>query len=87
MHRIEYNKKTQEKPKENVQFKPYLARCTVDGLNCRKGAGTSYDIETQINKGVAITIVEEKMNGSTKWLKAKSGYWVSAKYMQFIRYI
>ena len=84
---IEYNKKVQEQPKENVQFKPYLARCTVDGLNCRKGAGTSYGIETQINKGIAITIVEEKMNGSTKWLKAKSGYWVSAKYMEFIRFI
>ena len=77
----------QEQPKENTQFKPYLARCTTDNLNCRKGAGTSYGIETQINKGVAITIVEEKMNGSTKWLKSKSGYWVSAKYMEFIRYI
>lgn len=84
---VEYNKKVQEQSKEDVQFKPYLARCTVDGLNCRKGAGTSYGIETQINKGVAITIVEEKMNGSTKWLKSLSGYWVSAKYMQFIKFI
>lgn len=84
---IEYNKKVQEQPKKDTQFKPYLARCTVDNLNCRKGAGTSYDIERQINKGVAITIVEEKMNGSTKWLKSLSGYWVASKYMQFIRYI
>ena len=84
---IEYNKKVQEQPKKDTQFKPYLARCTVDGLNCRKGAGTSYGIERQINKGVAITIVEEKMNGSTKWGKSLSGYWVALKYMQFIRYI
>ena len=77
---------TVEQPKPN-EFKSYLARCTADGLNCRKGAGTSYGIETQINKGVVITIVEEKINGSTKWLKAKSGYWVSAKYMEFIRYV
>ena len=76
--------KVTEQPSE---FKPYLAKCTTNELNCRKGAGTSYGIETQINKGVAITIVEEKMNGSTKWLKAKSGYWVSAKYMEFIRFI
>ena len=84
---IEYNKKVQEQPKKDTQFKPYLARCTVDNLNCRKGAGTSYGIETQINKGVAITIVEEKMNGSTKWGKSLSGYWVALKYMQFIRFI
>ena len=72
--------------KEQVGFKQYLARCTTDNLNCRKGPGTTYDVERQINKGEVITIIDEKMNGSTKWLKAKSGYWVSAKYMEFIRY-
>ena len=76
--------KVTEKPNE---FKPYLARCTTNELNCRKGAGVNYEVERQIDKGVVITIVEEKMNGSTKWLKSLSGYWVSAKYMQFIRYI
>ena len=84
---IEYNKKVQEQPKKDTQFKPYLARCTVDNLNCRKGAGTSYEIERQINKGVAITIVEEKMNGSTKWLKSLSGYWVASQYMDFIKFV
>lgn len=78
---------SQEQPKEDVQFRPYLARCTTDNLNCRKGAGVNYGVERQIDKGVAITIVEEKMNGSTKWLKSLSGYWVSAKYMEFIRFI
>ena len=69
------------------EFKPYLARCNTDNLNCRKGAGVSFEIERQIDKGVVVTIVEEKMNGSTKWLKTKSSYWVCAKYMDFVRYI
>lgn len=76
-----------KKEEVKTEFKPYIAKCTTDGLNCRKGAGTSYEIDRVINKGVAITIVDEKMNGSTKWLKAKSGYWVSAKYMEFVRYV
>lgn len=71
---------------EKVEFKPYLARCNTDGLNCRKGAGVSYEIDRVIDKGVVITIVEEKMNGSTKWGKSLSGYWVSLKYMTFVRY-
>lgn len=77
-------RKAIEQPNE---FKPYLARCTTNELNCRKGAGTNYGVERQIDKGVVITIVEEKMNGSTKWGKSLSGYWVSLKYMDFIRYI
>ena len=73
--------------KKPNEFKPYLARCTTNELNCRKGAGVNYGIERQIDKGVVITIVEEKMNGSTKWLKSKSGYWIAAKYMEFVRFI
>ena len=84
---ISVNEKYITKKAKEQAFKPYIARCTADGLNCRKGAGTSYEIETVINKGTAITIVEEKMVDGTKWLKAKSGYWVSAHYMQFIRYV
>jgi N-acetylmuramoyl-L-alanine amidase CwlA len=74
-------------PAPTAEFKPYIARCTTDGLNCRKGPGTTYTVERQINKGTAITIVDQKMVGSTKWLKAKSGYWVSANYMEFVRYV
>ena len=68
-------------------FKPYIAKCTASTLNCRKGPGTSYDVERQISKGTAITIIEQKMVGTTKWLKAKSGYWVSAQYMEFVKYV
>ena len=68
-------------------FKPYLAKCNTNQLNCRKGPGTNYAVERQIDQGTAITIIEQKMNGTTKWLKAKSGYWVCAKYLDFVKYI
>ena len=67
------------------QFKPFLGRVTVNGLNCRKGPGMNYDVERQIDKGTAITIKEQKMNGTTKWYKAKSGYWVAAQYLEFVK--
>ena len=68
-------------------FKPYIAKCNTNNLNCRKGPGTNYGVERQIDKGTAITIIEQRMNGTTKWLKAKSGYWVCAKYMDFVKYV
>ena len=65
----------------------YIARCTTNGLNCRKGPGTKYDTETQLNKGVAITIVaEEKVDDGGTWCKTKSGYWCNKKYLDFVRY-
>lgn len=74
------------KKAKKQEFKQYIAKATTD-LNCRKGAGASYEVERTIAKGTAITIIEEKMNGTTKWGKSLSGYWVSLKYMTFIRYI
>lgn len=74
--------------KETGSFKQYIAKPTVDDLNCRKGAGAEYDIECTINKDVAITIVDEvKAKDGGIWLKAKSGYYVNKKYMKFVRYI
>ena len=76
-----------EEPKKE-EFKQYIAKPTVDDLNCRKGAGTNYEVETVINKGVAITIVaEKKLSDGSTWVKAKSGYWVNKKYMEFVRYV
>lgn len=82
------NKIVNESSTTNEGFKQYIARCKVNDLNCRKGPGTNYDVECQIDKGVAITIVEEKKakDGGT-WCKAKSGYWVNKKYMEFVRYV
>ena len=72
--------------KEEPKFKEYLVRCNTDGLNCRKGAGSNYPIERTIDKGTVVTIVEEKMNGNTKWLRTKSNYWIAEKYVTFVRY-
>lgn len=74
--------------KDTGSFKQYIAKPTVDDLNCRKGAGVEYDVECTINKDVAITIVDEvKAKDGGIWLKAKSGYYVNKKYMKFVRYI
>ena len=74
---------TEEKKEEVVEFKKYIARATTDNLNCRKGAGTSYDIMQQINKGDVFTVVAESGN----WVKSASGYWVSKSYIEFVRYV
>ena len=74
----------EEKPKE---FKQYIARCTTNDLNCRKGPGVKYDVVDTINKGVAITIVEEKEIDGGTWCKGKAGYWVNKKYLEFVRYV
>ena len=55
------------------EFKPYVVRVTANELNIRAGAGTKYEITGTIKDKGAYTIVEEKMNGSTKWGKLKSG--------------
>ena len=80
-----------EAPKEEVKptsFKKYIAKPTVDGLTCRKGPGVEYDKVTLIDTDIAVTIVGEyeAKDGGT-WLKAKSGYYVNKKYMEFIRYV
>lgn len=80
--------KEEEKVPQGSTFKHYLACCTEDNLNCRKGPGTQYDIETQLDKGVVITIVlEARAKDVGTWCKAKSGYWVNKKYLEFIRYV
>ena len=69
-------------------FKQYIAKPTVDGLNCRKGPGTEYGIDAILDTDIAITIVgEAKAKDGGTWCKAKSGYWVNKKYMEFVRYV
>lgn len=80
----ETEKKDETKKEETTTtFKKYIARAITDGLNCRKGAGTSYDIIQQINKGDVFTVVAESGN----WVKSASGYWVSKSYIEFVRYV
>ena len=61
------------------EFKPYVVRVTVDVLNIRAGAGTSYAIKGTITDRGAYTIVEEK-NGYGK-LKSGAG-WIYLDYTQ-----
>ena len=76
-----------EEPKDEA-FKPYIAKPTEDELNCRKGAGTEYDVECAIGKDVAVTIIGEvEAKDGGVWLHCKAGYYVNKKYMEFIRYI
>ena len=79
----------EETPKEEdkTSFKQYIAKSTVDGLVGRKGPGVEYDKVTMIDTDIAITIVgEAKAEDGDTWLKAKSGYYVNKKYMEFVRY-
>lgn len=64
-------------------FKQYIVRVTATSLNGRKGPGTSYDIETKLSKGTAVTIVAQ----SGDWLKTKSNYWIHKDYVEFVRFI
>ena len=80
-----------EASKEEVEpniFKQYIAKPTVDGLNCRKGPGIDYPVDAIIDTDIAITIVDEvpSEDGGT-WCKAKSGYYVNKKYLKFVRYV
>ena len=73
---------------EPTTFKQYIAKPIVDELNCRKGAGTEYDVECTINTDTAVTIVNEvKAKDGGTWLKSKAGYFVNKKYMKLIRYV
>lgn len=57
----------------------YIVRVTADKLNVRTGGSVLHNIVTQVKKGEAFTIVEEK-NG---WGKLKSGKgWISLKYTE-----
>ena len=69
-----------------VAFKKYIVRTNVE-LNGREEASASSDIVLLVPKGTAVTIVGEEMNGSTKWLKTASGYYLSASYTTFVRYV
>lgn len=66
-------------------FIPYKVKVTAKGLNIREGAGVKYDkVGTITDQGI-YTIVEEAVNGSTKWGLLKSyeknrNGWISLSY-------
>lgn len=72
-----------EKVKDILEpkFKSYLVKIDTDELNVRAGAGTKYNVMQSVCRGEVFTIVEERMNGTTKWGKLKSGAgWISLAY-------
>lgn len=78
---------TQPKPAETIAENSYLVKIVnTEELNVRKDAGTNYDVTTKVKKNEVYTIVEEKMNGSTKWGKLKSDRgWISLKFAKKIK--
>ena len=77
--------KNNKDPKD--EFRPYIARPTVDGLNARKGPGSEYDIECVLDKGTAVTVVAEvRAKDGGVWCECKAGYYVNKKYMNRVRY-
>lgn len=68
------------------EFRQYIVR-TKEELNGRKAASASSELLIVVAKGTAVTIVGEEMNGNTKWLKTKTGYYLSADYTEFVRYV
>lgn len=96
LDRLDGKKKTTKKTTTKKEsFKPYVVKVTAKTLNVRAGAGTKNKVVGVITDDAklikknpnyyfpktAYTIVEEKMNGTTKWLKLKSGAgWISSNY-------
>lgn len=59
----------------------YLVKINIPELNVRDGAGTDFKINEIVKQNEVFTIVEEKINGETKWGKLKSGAgWISLAY-------
>lgn len=78
----------EESKSEPEPFKQYIAKPTVDELNCRKGPGVDYDVECVIDTDTAITIVDEvTAKDGGVWCKGKAGYYVNKKYMKIVRYV
>lgn len=82
---LENGSKIKEPSKVTMPFTPYLVRVTTGELNIRKGAGVKYAKVGIIKDKGVYTIVEEKMNGTTKWGLLKSGAenrdrWISLAY-------
>ena len=83
---VRYVEDTTTTTTEPTTFKQYIVK-TTDELNGRQEASASSKIMLVVTKGTAVTIVAEEMNGTTKWLKTKSGYYISANYTEFVRYV
>lgn len=72
---------TTQNTEQSASSTNYTVKINTADLNVRAGAGVNYPVVTTVHKNEVYTIVEEKMNGSTKWGKLKSGAgWISLAY-------
>lgn len=86
---------TKKPSTKKEEFKPYKVKITSKTLNLRKSASQSSKAlglitgdekllkknpEFYFPKNAEYTVIEERMNGKTKWGKLKSGYWISLNY-------
>ena len=75
------NKVAPTEPKQESTTTNYLVKINTDELNVRDGAGTDYKVNAVVKRGEVFTIVEEKINDTTKWGKLKSNAgWISLGY-------
>lgn len=86
--KIKYLDKLIIKAANNILF-GYKVKVTANALNIRKGAGTNYAVRGTIKDKGVYTIVDEAMNGNTKWglltsYKDKRDGWISLKYCKKI---
>ena len=72
---------TTQNTEQSASSTNYTVKINTADLNVRSGAGVNYPVVTTVHKNEVYTIVGEKMNGSTKWGKLKSGAgWISLAY-------
>ena len=57
---------------------------TTDGLNVRENSSASAKVITNLKAKATVTILNEAMNGNTKWLYIGNG-WVAAKFIKEIQ--
>lgn len=80
-----YFNKTSTNTQSVTAGNSYKVKITTNLLNVRKEASATSAVTTRVHKGEVYTIIDEKMNGVTKWLRLKSGTgWISAKFAQKI---
>lgn len=62
---------------------PWYGTVNSAAVNYRAGAGLSYSVVGQKNKGDAVTITEEKTASSLQWGKMSDGNWICLDYVDY----
>lgn len=63
---------------------PKTGAVNTNGVNIRKGPGTSYDSVTKVNFGHKVKIMEKKYDGSKYyWGRLEDGNWIALQYVTF----